>query len=474
MGTAALAVTAYGPSRGQTAAARPTAAHLVAGLARAAIAGGTHPETEVWSYNGTAPGPILRFRQGERVQIAVDNRLPQGTTVHWHGVRVPNAMDGVPDLTQPPIAPGASFTYEFDVPDAGTFWYHPHTRSPEQVERGLAGAFIVEEQTPPEVDRDIVWVLDDWRLTPEAAVAGEFGNLMDASHAGRFGNTVTINGRVPESFAVKAGERLRLRLINAANARIFGLEFRGLTPTIVALDGQPVEPHAPEGGRVVLGPAMRADLILDCGGAPGERIAIVDTFYRQRVYTLVELVYDGRMRERPPAAAIRLPDNPVAVPDLTMAERHTIELGGGMMDPKLMRLARERGGQLDPETIRGVRERMQSGHIWTINGQSVAGGAVTGHAHAPLLSLRLGRPYVFAMHNDTAWHHPMHLHGLVVRVLSRNGRANPRVEWRDTVLMDPGEKVEIAFTADNPGDWMFHCHILEHQEAGMMGTIRVA
>jgi FtsP/CotA-like multicopper oxidase with cupredoxin domain len=165
---------------------------------------------------------------------------------------------------------------------------------------------------------------------------------------------------------------------------------------------------------------------------------------------------------------MRLPDNPLAVPDLAAAERHVIDLGGGMMDPKLMRLARERGGQLDPDMMRGLRERMATGHIWTINGQSVVG-----HVHAPMLDLRLGRSYIFALHNDTAWHHPMHLHGLVCRVLSRNGRANPRVEWRDTILMDPGEAVEVAFVADNPGDWMFHCHILEHQEAGMMGTIRV-
>lgn len=463
--TAALAIAS--PARGQEPAIR-----LAAASGRAIVAGAGHPETEVWSYNGTTPGPILRFRQGDRARVEVENRLPQGTTVHWHGVRVPNAMDGVPDLTQPPIAPGARFLYEFDMPDAGTFWYHPHARSTEQVERGLAGAFIVEEPRPPAVDRDIVWVLDDWRLTPEAAIAGDFGNRVDASHAGRFGNTVTINGRVPEPFTVQAGERLRLRLINAANARIFGLEFRGLVPTVIALDGQPVEPHVPDGGRLVIGPAMRADLILDCAGAPGDRVAVVDTFYRQRHYTLVDLVYEGRLRERPPGDSVRLPANPLAVPDLAAAERHAIDLGGGMMDPKLMRLAREHGGQLDPEILRGFRERMAAGHFWSINGQSVVGGA--GHGHPPLLELRTGRSYVFAMHNDTSWHHPMHLHGLAFQVLSRNGRPSPRVEWRDTVLLDPGDTVEIAFVADNPGDWMFHCHILEHQEAGMMGTVRVA
>ena len=199
----------------------------------------------------------------------VENRLEEETTVHWHGLRVPNAMDGVPHLTQPPIAPGATFVYAFDLPDAGTYWYHPHQRSFEQVGRGLYGPLIVEEREPIRVDRDVTWVLDDWRLLPDAQISGDFGGFMDASHNGRVGNTVTVNGRVPEIFPVRAGERLRLRLINAANARIFGLEFHGHRPRMIALDGQPVEPHEPEGGRVVLGPAMRADLVLDMSGRPG-------------------------------------------------------------------------------------------------------------------------------------------------------------------------------------------------------------
>jgi FtsP/CotA-like multicopper oxidase with cupredoxin domain len=448
--------------------AQPAGIPLIPAPSRAAIVPGQR-ETDVWAYNGAIPGPVLRFRQGERARIVVENRLRQETTVHWHGVRLPNAMDGVPHLTQEPIAPEGKFTYEFDPPDAGTFWYHPHARSTEQVERGLAGAFIVDERDPPVVDRDLVWVLDDWRLTPEAAIAGEFGNAMDASHAGRLGNTVTINGRIPDRFAVQAGERLRLRLINAANARVFALEFGDLAPRVVALDGHPLEPHAAANGRVVLGPAMRADLIFDVAAPTGTIFAVADNFYPRGRYKLVDMVVEGQRRAAPPGDPVRLPPNPVAIPDLAAAERHTIEFGGGMMDPKLMRAIRERGGQPDPEMLRSMRERMMAGHIWTINGQSVMS-----HHHAPLLTLARGRSYVFAMNNDTAWHHPMHLHGMAFRVLTRNGEPVPYGEWRDTTLLEPGERVEIAFVADNPGDWMFHCHILEHQEAGMMGTIRVS
>jgi len=217
-------------------------------------------ESDVWCYGGAVPGPEIRVRQGARLRIAVENALAEETTVHWHGLRVPNAMDGVPHLTQAPIAPGETFLYEFDAVDAGTFWYHPHQRSFEQAGRGLYGALIVEEANPPRVDRELVWVLDDWRLTQDAAIAGDFGGFHDMSHAGRLGNTVTINGRVPDAVLVRTGERIRLRLINAANARIFALDFGTLAPQVIALDGQPVTPHAAPGGRVVLGPAMRADL----------------------------------------------------------------------------------------------------------------------------------------------------------------------------------------------------------------------
>ena len=123
--------------------------------------------------------------------------------MHWHGLRVPNAMDGVPHLTQAPIAPGETFTYAFDAVDAGTFWYHPHQRSFEQVGRGLYGALIIEEANPPRVDREMVWVMDDWRLTQKAGIAEDFGGFHDMSHGGRLGNTVTINGRVPD--AVRCG-----------------------------------------------------------------------------------------------------------------------------------------------------------------------------------------------------------------------------------------------------------------------------
>lgn len=444
---------------------------LVAALAHAPIVGASASQTEVWAYQNIVPGPEIHIRQGERLRVLVENRLPQETTVHWHGVRVPNAMDGVPHLTQAPIAPGKTFVYEFDCLDAGTFWYHPHARSFEQVERGLAGALIVEEEVPIKVDRDIVWILDDWRLTQDAQISEDFGNMMDASHAGRIGNTVTINGRIPERFAVRAGERIRLRLINAANARIFSLEFEEHKPLVVALDGQPVEPHAPAEGRITLGPAQRVDLVLDCAGRPGDTFSIFDRFYQRQQYRLIDLAYEtgAPLREQPLDAPVQLPSNPIAEPEMKNAVWHTVEFGGGMMDPKMMRGMGEGGGGR-MGMMGGMMDRMRQGSMWSINGVFSPAGD---HAHAPILTLDRGGSYAFDMLNDTAWWHPMHLHGHVFRVLSRNGRPTARRERLDTVLMAPGERVEIAFVADNPGDWMFHCHIFEHQQAGMMGTVRV-
>ena len=433
---------------------------LRAGKGKANLVSPNPFKTDVWAYNETVPGPEIRVRQGDRVRIAVENSLAEETTVHWHGLRVPNAMDGVPHLTQVPIPAGGKFLYEFDVPDAGTYWYHPHQRGFEQVGRGLYGPLIIEEQEPIVVDRDITWVLDDWRLDRDAQIRGDFGNRHDASHNGRVGNTVTINGQIPTTLNVKRGERVRLRLINAANARIFNLEFAGHEPWIIALDGQPVEPHQPSTNSVLLGPAMRADLIIDMTGEPNRRFTVTDSFYRDLEYALIDIEYESTARrEQLSDASMALPPNTLPEPELSAIERHEIKFNGGMMGQMMMS---ENGGM-------NMMQMMRQGKMWTINGV-----AASGHVMDPLITLKQGRSYQLEMQNDTAWHHPIHFHGHSFRVVSRNGKETRYREWQDTVLMAPEERVSIAFVADNPGDWMFHCHIFEHQAAGMMGVVRVS
>jgi len=439
---------------------------LRAAPGRARLGASDAVDADVWAYNGSTPGPEIRVRQGERLRVAVKNFLSGETTVHWHGVRTPNAMDGVPDLTQAPIAPGEAFFYEFEAKDAGTFWYHPHQRSFEQVGRGLYGPLIVEEPEPPRVDREVVWMLDDWRLTRDGRISEDFGARHDMSHNGRVGNVVTINGRRDRTFAVRANERIRLRLINAANARIFGLDFKGHAPMIVALDGQPVPPHSPKDDMVVLGPAMRADVILDMTDKPGARHRVMDRFYAGLEYELIELTYgDAPLRERAPDWPIpQLASNPLREPALDRAIRHEIVFNGGMMGGDFMARL---GGRMAGRTG-SMMGMMHANDIWFLNGV-----AATGHVMEPMLALARDRSHVITLKNATAWHHPMHLHGHSFRVLSRNSASTEHREWQDTVLMAPGETAEIAFVADNPGDWMFHCHILEHQASGMMGVIRV-
>lgn len=441
--------------------AAPTSITLWAQPAELSLVGPQYPKTAAWTFDGSAPGPTIRAVRGERLQITVENGLDNPTSVHWHGLRVPNAMDGVPGLTQPAIQPGETFHYEYELTDAGTYWYHAHQRGYEQVARGLHGALIVEEPEAYPVDRDVTWVLDDWRLTREAAIVDDFGHPMHASHGGRIGNTVTINGRLPEELRLAPGERVRLRIVNTATARIFSLDFGTITPTVIALDGQPVTPHTPDGGRVVLGPAMRADLVLDAPRTPGASVTVVDDSRPQQTYrvTAITIVDEPAKAARGPIP--RLPDNALPEPDIGKAERHRLVLTGGAMGG--MTGAQVRGRWLDP------REMMQAGLFWAVNG--TAADAVDS---APLLRLNHGGHHLVEIVNETVWPHPLHLHGHHFRVLSRDGRPEPHRPWRDTVLVGPQERVEVALVADNPGKWLLHCHILEHQASGMMGVVEVA
>lgn len=448
--------------------ASPDAHRIAATPARARLAGPDRPETDVWTYNGTVPGSLVRLRRGEPTRLLVENRLDQETTVHWHGIRLPNTMDGVPGLTQPPIRPGESFVYEFTPPDAGTFWYHPHANSLEQLGRGLAGALIVEEREPIAVDRDLLWFLADWRLTEEGGIAPRFGNRMEAAMSGRVGNTVTLNGRASKAESFRAAERVRLRLVNASLARIMALRIEGHSPVIVAIDGQPCDPHEP-GGRILLGPAMRIDVVLDMRGEPGKRYAVIDDFYDGLAYRLTELAYEERppLRAHPLDASLDLPRNPLPEPDLATADRHGLTLQGGMMSGMMMRGGAMRGAGM----MHGMMG-MGGGPAWAINGQSMTGD---GHAGMePALTFQRRRSVVLKLRNETAWWHPMHLHGHSLRVLSRNGKPVPHRQWQDTVLMAPKDVVEVAFVADNPGDWMLHCHVMDHQMSGMMTLLRVA
>lgn len=426
--------------------------------------------TGVWGFNEQFPGPVQRFHRGDRVHFSVKNQLPQDTAVHWHGVRVPNAMDGVPHVTQDPIPPGGRFDYRFELRDSGTFWYHPHQASFEQVPRGLYGALIIEEEKPPKVDRDEVWVLSDIKLDDQRQQVEDFGRIRDIANDGRLGNQSLVNGLVagPErKIAVRAGERLRLRLINAAAARFFRLTIDGHAARIIAYDGQGVTPHPLPNDGLPLGPGMRVDLIIDCMGKSGQRFAVRDLGRRPGVAAtaLGTLAYttEPAVRSKPLTTPVTLEANRIAEPNLAKANDHYIIFQGGMRGAPVI-------GMVDGKPSRIQEIMAKQGLAWTMNYNAQHEHALM---HEPLLYLKKKEHVILHMINETDFIHPMHLHGHFFRVLAIDNVPTAHREWRDTVIMGPRQSVDVAFVADNPGEWMYHCHILDHAAGGMMGTIAV-
>ena len=430
---------------------------LTARKANVQLAPEGYPSTEVWSYDGKIPGPMIRVPRGGRVKRRLVNALDVPTSIHWHGIRIENAMDGVAGLTQDAVPPGERFDYDFAVPDAGTYWYHAHTNSMEQVGRGLSGVLIVDEESPPDVDRDEVLMLDDWLLDPETGGFVEpFAHPMMMSHGGRTGNLLGVNGQYAYAMQARSGERLRLRLINAANARIFVLRLQGMAGWTVALDGMPMAAPEAVADEIVIAPAQRVDLIVDVTAAEGDAAGLLMSMQDDSWEALVEMAVAGRAapREAPPTP---LPANPnTAPPDLSGARSFELAMEGGAMAG--MESATYKGERL------GFRALIERGQFWALSGQA-------GLADTPFATFRRGEVARVRLTNQTAFPHAMHLHGMHFREVRPDGSLGP---LRDTILSVPQQPLEIAFTADNPGKWLLHCHMLAHAAAGMNTWIEVA
>lgn len=413
------------------------------------------PRTSVMAYDAQVPGPTLRIPQGHRTAFRFQNDLDQPTSVHWHGIRLENAMDGVPGLTQEPINPGESFDYSFIAPDAGTYWYHSHLKSWEQVARGLYGALIVEEPVPVDVDTDLLFIADDWRLGDDGQIVDDFRHMRDASHGGRLGNWLTVNGQTKPVIGVRPGERIRLRCISVANARIMAFSFPGVIASIVAIDGQPLASSSALTEPLLIAPAQRADLIIDIPiDAPAE-LVINEVSTGEPLVAAIMTVSGPPVRDQvKQAGSLILPPNPLPH-SLSVSEALSVDLRmeGGAMGQ--LREASYQGQMYDLRTL-----VIEKGKAWTFNGEA-------GRTVKPLFKSALGRTVTVNMINDTRWPHAMHIHGHHFQVIERNGIQIADAPWRDTELVDPGDSTRIAFVADNPGKWLFHCHMLEHHMAGM-------
>ena len=390
-----------------------------------------------YGYNGQVPGPVIEAKQGVPVEIQFTNRLSEPTLIHWHGLRIPAAMDGT-QATQRPVQPGETFTYRFTPPDAGTFWYHPHANETEQLEKGLYGAFIVRGAEEPVVDREQILVLDDVDADKQGRLA-KFGGFRER-HDGREGDIRLINGKAEPELTIAAGQIERWRIINASSARYVRLSLGGVPFKIIGTDGGLIE-EAVEVTEVLLPAADRVEILVG-PFAEGEALTIDSLRYMRRTMKSRGKEQFGTLVVGPAKASI------ASIP----ARLRTIEpLTGADATPT--------------RTVNfSVGLSLSRGLDFRVNGE-------THHHDKPV---KVGELQVWDVVNRSLMDHPFHLHGFFFQVLSINGWAPQFRSWEDVVNLPPRSTVRIAWMPeDRPGSWMYHCHILEHHEAGMMGHFEV-
>jgi FtsP/CotA-like multicopper oxidase with cupredoxin domain len=393
--------------------------------------------SRAWTFNGQVPGPVLEANVGDVLEVRLTNSLPEPTTLHWHGLQIPAPMDGT-DMVQHPIAPGETFTYRFAPPDAGTFWYHPHSHETVQLERGLYGALVVRGPGEPELDAERVLVLDDVALDRRGQIKPP-GKWIE-HHDGRQGDTRLVNGRREPELTIAAGQVERWRIVNAAGARYVRLSIGGRPFTILGTDGglltAPVTVT-----EVLLTPADRVDLAVG-PFSEGETLSIESLKYDRM--TVARSKVDRFATLRVGAAA---PSRAVIPARL----RHIEPLVAGRVTPTR-------------EVHLGFRLSATHGVDFLINKE----------AHHRDQPVRVGELQVWDIVNDTMMDHPFHLHGFFFQVVDVNGRPPEFLSWEDTINVPPKGRVRIAWMPDDrPGEWMYHCHILEHHESGMMAHFAV-
>lgn len=404
---------------------------------------------DLWTLEGEMAGPVLRMRHGEPLVATLRNETPKPLSLHWHGVRGLAAMDGVGGLSQPPVAPGQSFTWRFTPPDAGTFLVRPLVigGASEAAGRGIGGLLIVDEKTAPGFDQDVAILVRDWLLTPTGALA-PFGDVQSAASGGRLGNLMTAGSdEAPKRLEVAPGTRLRLRLANGCSARLMRIRFDGAKAFVGAIDGQPTETFEPLRASLPFGPGSRYDIFLDAPAEAGAKASIVALVGPG--IPLVEIVAStAKPVSRGPIAS--LPLNAALPPEIRLqnAVRATMTLTGGA----------SRG---DAGTYTGDTKV-----VWRVNG---AAGAPSS---PPLLVAKRGQPVVLAIANQTGFVQPIHLHGHVFRLLhALDDGWEPY--WLDTLQAAEAKTTHISFLADNPGRWAITSSVMERFDTGLWSWFEV-
>ncbi len=418
----------------------------------------------LWTFQDGPQLPVVRVKAGAPFEATIKNSLPrvgEHITIHWHGLRIANGQDGVAFMTQEPIQPGGRGTYTFTPRDTGTYFFHTHCNSVEHFGRGLFGVLIVEGDETEPSDADIVLVMKDWRLSAERDFL-PFTTDDGAAKAGTAGTVRAVNGATRPTIEVPASANVRLRLLNVDPTRISEVGIEGAIASIIAVDGNPCRPMPLTSWR--FGPASRLDILLRSPKAGGV-VRLLDYFAREPV-VLAELSAAGAPRRRDRFAATPLKSHVFAKADLANAERLTATFSATATGAAVVANSDQSGLPIGALCL-------SKRSFWAINKQAwpSADHKLLG---PPLFKLALGRSYIFELQNLTSQPHPIHVHGHTFEVLSSSLRKLFPRHRADTVLLLPKERIEVALVADNPGKWMFHCHILEHQETGMMGHIEVA
>lgn len=405
-------------------------------------------KVDAWTYNGLLPGPLIRVNVGDRLIVHFTNQLPQPTTVHWHGQRVPIEMDGVPDISQPAVKTGEHFTYDFIASDAGLYWYHPHVMSAAQVGFGLYGALLVEDP------KDGVGVADDLVIVLSDIGIDEKGKLEDPNSGGttgmafgREGTQILVNGRTDAKLTIRPGAPQRWRIVNTSKSRYFLLDLEDQPFTVIGVDGG-LQEYSTQSNAVMVAAAQRVDVIVTPKGKAGGEMAL-RTFLWNRGYGSIEF--------RPAELELitmKFADMPAySGPPLPKVTRDIKPLDLTNATPVKMKLSI---AQLSDGTFE-----------YQINGLPFE--------KAKPFAAKPDETQIWTLDNDTPWSHPFHLHGFFFQVLDDKGQPVRPLAWKDTVDVPFKEtrKVAVKFDAGHDGTWMIHCHILDHAEGGLMGTVQV-
>jgi FtsP/CotA-like multicopper oxidase with cupredoxin domain len=400
-----------------------------------------------WTYEGSLPGPLIRAHVGDRVIVHFTNDLPQATTIHWHGVRVPIEMDGVPEISQPEVKRGETFTYDFVVRDAGLYWYHPHVMSAAQVGFGLYGALLVEDPG------DGVNVADQLTLVL-SDIGFDANGVLDSADTGgpagmvfgREGAYILANGKVAPTLRARSGAPQRWRIVNTAKSRFFFLDLDGQPFYVIGSDGG-LQEQPQTVNRLLVTPGERADVIVTPkdpkNGTLVLRARLYNRGYGSVEYRSAEKILTIAFTDQPTLPAVKLPvvHRTIVAPDVTGATPVNVVL------------------TLPPAGADGISE-------WQVNG-------------APFWKAKpyrasIGETQIWTVKNESKFAHPFHLHGFFFLPLDEKLQPVRPMAWKDTLNIPMEGTVRFLVVFDErPGLWMFHCHILDHAEGGLMGHVQL-